>query len=62
MSKLTNERVVRDYALLVSESQHNGRTRVSRGFLEVIEDETRKAVATRVLHHDNKTGSRKTLV
>jgi hypothetical protein len=62
MSKLTNKKAVRDYALLVSESQYNGRTRVGANFLRVIESETQAAVVRRCQHHDNKTGSRKTLV
>jgi hypothetical protein len=62
MSKLTNTQAVRRLALLLSEQEGNGRTRVSEEFLQHIEHETRRAISNRVLHHDNKTGSRKTLV
>jgi hypothetical protein len=62
MSKLNNKKAVREHALLISEKEHTGRTRVSDEFIQHIEYETRRAVANRVLHHDNKTGSRKTLV
>ena len=62
MSKLTNTQAVRVLALLLSEQEGNGRTRVSGDFLQHVEYETRRAISSRVLHHDNKTGSRKTLV
>jgi len=62
MSKLTNKKAVREYALLIAEEHHTGRTRVSEDFLRVIESETRLAIHRRCQHHDNTIGSRKTLV
>jgi hypothetical protein len=62
MSKLTNKKAVRDLALGLAKAEGNGRTRVSDYFLQHVEYETRRAISNRVLHHDNKTGSRKTLV
>ena len=37
MSKLTNKKAVKEYALLIAEEHHTGRTRVSEKFLDVIE-------------------------
>jgi len=62
MSKLNNKKAVRELALLISEKYHTGRTRVSEEFIQHIEAATQKQIENRVLYHDNKTGSRKTLV
>ena len=62
MSKLTNKKAVKEYALLIAEEHHTGRTRVSEKFLHAIEVMTQKQIEHRVLYHDNIAGSRKTLV
>lgn len=62
MSKLTIKKAVHELALALSETERNGRVRVSDSFLRAIEFQTRQAVVARVRHHDNKTGRRKTLV
>jgi hypothetical protein len=59
MSNLQNKKAVRDLALSLA---NGGRVRVASSFHEYIDAAIRTAVSQRVNHHDNKTGSRKTLV
>jgi len=56
---LTKRKHVRDLAIALSGGK---RSRVSASFFDKIEAATRKAISREVNHHDNVTGSRKTLV
>ena len=62
MSKITNKKAVREYALLLAGEHYTGRTRVSEKFLHAVEVMTQKQIENRVLYHENIAGSRKTLV
>ena len=57
---LINKKAVKELAKLYG--SYNGRTNVARSFVEQINRATEKAIKDRCQHHDNKCGSRKTLV
>ena len=57
---LTNKKAVRQLALDLATGR--GRVRVGQTFLDAIEAAVREAVSKRINHHDNKCGSRMTLI
>ena len=61
--KLINQKGVKEFALAMVEDRTSGkRDRVSKSFLLMINEDVKAAIYKRTQHHDNRIGSRKTLI